>query len=199
MTSAKETAALAYLASWALTLGEVAATVNVACWSSFLERTDPLADAISGAEAQLTSLGGGVLSAPNWVSCMANPSAKLQGRWARKLKGQNRLDFLTNLSEDDRVDFRSVGGPGAGGFLEPPVIIEGEVPAKMPEAHFQTALRDRLLLSVCPPGKTCQHRYQDGSLCGQWLDPWGKHAKLCANGRRRTTLHAFLGIQLLYA
>jgi hypothetical protein len=84
---------------------------------------------------------------------------------------------------------RSAGGPSAGGFLEPPVLFEDQVPKFMPEQHFLLSLKDRLLLPLCPPGALCQHRRQDGTLCGQVLDSRGRHCLKCEVGVTRTGRH----------
>ena len=52
----------------------------------------------------------------------------------------------------------------------------------MPDKHFLVALRDRLLLPVCREGDRCQHRRQDGRLCGAYLDARGHHARKCCIG-----------------
>ena len=189
LTSAKATAPLAFLASWALTLPVVAATVGVVSWSTFTQRCGSVGDSIRASEAELARLGGGKLTPPDWVSCMSDPRAKLQGSWAHALKRANRQALLDELPEDDRVDFRSCGGPGAGGYLEPPVIREDEKPVTMPNTHFHIAFRDRLRLSVCPPGSTCQRRNREGIVCGKPLGPRGKHAKLCEFGPARCGRH----------
>ena len=94
------------------------------------------------------------------------------------------------MGEDDEVDFRSCGGPGAGGFLQPPVPFEDEkAPAPMPDRHFKMALRDRLQMPICPPGARCQHRRRDGTLCNEPLDSRGKHAKKCEVGPCRNGRH----------
>ena len=97
--------------------------------------------------------------------------------------------LLQELSGDEQVDLRSMGGPGAGGFLEPPIPFEDEVLKPMLDQHFTVALRDRLRLSVCPPGATCQHRRKDGTLCGEPLDPRGKHAVKCEVGPTLSARH----------
>ena len=84
---------------------------------------------------------------------------------------------------------RSAGGPGAGGFLEPPVPFEDEMLKLLPEAHFSLMLKDRLLLPLCPAGATCQHRGQNGVLCGEVLDRRGKHCLKCEVGATRTARH----------
>ena len=47
----------------------------------------------------------------------------------------------------------------------------------------------RLRVPVCPAGSQCQHRRQDGTLCGTALDPHGFHAKSCEVGSSRTARH----------
>ena len=132
-----------FLASWAPTLHEVAATVGIVSWATFSQHCSVVATSIRRAEEDMAQLGEGRLTPPDWVRCMHDPSAKLQGLWAHKLKDSNRESLLRELSSDDRVDFRSCGGPGAGGFLEAPVARDGEDAAVMPNAHFTLAFRDR--------------------------------------------------------
>ena len=189
LSSAKQTAPLAFLASWALTLHEVAATVGTVSWATFTQHCAVVGTSIRRAEEDMAQLGEGRLTPPDWVRCMHDPSAKLQGLWAHKLKDSNRESLLRELSSDDRVDFRSCGGPGAGAFLEAPVARDGEDAAVMPDAHFTLAFRDRLRLPLCAPGSICQRRDANGALCGEALDPRGKHCKLCEFGPTRTGRH----------
>lgn len=132
ITSAADTASLAYLASWALTLREVSATLGVSSWSAFLERCEPLGARIAQAEAAFRQRAGGEFEAADWVSCLAEPRGKLQGVWGHRLKAKQKRDLLQQLPLDDKVDLRSSGGPGAGGFLEPPIRKEGGDPKQMP-------------------------------------------------------------------
>ena len=119
----------------------------------------------------------------DWGCLLGEPKAKLQSFWSAKLREHRRDALLAGLSAEDRVDLRSCGGPGAGGFLEPPVPFEDDEQLKpMPDQHFSTMLRDRLRLPVCPEGARCQHRRKDGSLCGEVLDARGKHALKCEVG-----------------
>ena len=148
-----------------------------------------MASSIREAEAELARLSGGQISPLDWVSCMFDSRAKLQGTWAHALKRVNRQALIDDLPLDEKVDFRSCGGQGAGAFLEPPVIREEETPVHMPNAHFHIAFRDRLRLPICPPGSTCQRRSKEGIVCGKPLDARGKHAKLCEFGPARCGRH----------
>eukprot|EP00973_Karenia_brevis_P044065 6105664-Karenia_brevis.AAC.1 len=58
----------------------------------------------------------------------------------------------------------------------------------MPDPHFRVALRRRLRLAVCPAGARCQHRRDDGRVCGELLDANGHHALTCL-GRARNSRH----------
>jgi hypothetical protein len=168
--SAEAAVAPAFLGSWALTLQDVAACLDETSWQGFQARCGPVADSIGRAEAKLREVGGGTLEAVDWVACLAEARPKMQGAWSRKLRERGRQKLLETLSVNGKVDLRSAGGQGAGGFLEAPVVREGEAPAVMPEAHFTVELRDRLRLDVCPPGSRCQHRKADGGVCGELLD-----------------------------
>jgi hypothetical protein len=141
------------------------------------------------AEAHLEGQAGGSLGGINWVDCLAEPKSKMQGLWTSKLKAWGREELLRRLDKDNRVDFRSTGGPGAGGFLEPPVQVDDEVPAKMPDDHFLINLQDRLRCDLCNPEGRCQHRSAAGILCNEPLDRRGKHALKCEVGKARTGRH----------
>ena len=156
--------------SFVVVLPEVAASVGTVSWATFSQQCGSVGDSIRKAEECMAQLGKGQLTAPDWVCCLFEPRAKLQGSWGHKLKSLNREVYLDLLSQDDKVDFRSFGGPGAGAFLEAPVVREDETPTFVPNAHFIVALRDRLMLPVCPPGSTCHRRNKDGVICGKPLD-----------------------------
>ena len=51
------------------------------------------------------------------------------------------------------------------------------------------ALADRLRCGLCTPGERCQHRKQDGTVCGAVLDRRGRHALKCPCGPYRTGKH----------
>ena len=158
-------------------------------WALFKERCPPVAEAIARAESRLRAQSGGSLEAIDWTGCMGEPLQGMQGKWAGDLRSKERERLLASLGTDDRVDFRSSGGPGAGGYLEPPVVREGETPAKMPDEHFRVALKDKLRLPLCPPGATCKLRKADGALCGETLDRRGRHALKCPCGPYRNNKH----------
>ena len=125
----------------------------------------------------------------DWVSLLSEPRGKLQGFWSGRLREHAKDALLRSLPEDDCVDLRSSGGPGSGGFLEPPSPWDDEEPASMPERHFLLMLRDRLRMALCAPGSRCQHRRRDGRLCGELLDARGRHALKCECGPTRDGRH----------
>ena len=59
LTSAMETAPLAFLASWAFVLPEVAATVGTVSWASFSQQCHTVGDSVRKAEERMAQLGGG--------------------------------------------------------------------------------------------------------------------------------------------
>ena len=158
-------------------------------WASFSSRCGPLAEQLVQAERKLINDSGGSLQPVDWVGFLDEPRGKLQSFWSAKLREHRKQVLLKGLPQDDRVDVRSAGGPGAGGFLEPPVLFEDERPKPMPDKHFCVSLRDRLRLDVCPAGCVCQHRREDGTLCGAPLDGRGWHAKTCQVGPTRVARH----------
>jgi len=187
--SAELSAEAALLGSWALSLKDVADCVGATSWEGFRSRCAPLAAGIQEAEAKLLRDAGGKIQPVDWVALLGEPRAKLQRFWYARQQECRKEALLGRLGSDDKVDVRSAGGPGAGGFLEPPVPFEDEVPKLLPEAHFTLMLKDRLLLPLCPAGATCQHRGQNGVLCGEVLDRRGKHCLKCEVGVTRTARH----------
>ena len=101
----------------------------------------------------------------------------MQNVLTKQAAKQAREEVLALLTDENAADFQSNGGTGAGAFLLP--TPEDATCKPMPDAHFRTNLRDRLLLPVCPPNSTCQHRKADGSLCNTPLDSRGRHARKC--------------------
>ena len=187
--SAVQMVETAFLGSWALALKEVTGLVGASSWGGFSDRCPALVAELVRAEAELLRKSGGSLQPVDWVALLAEPKAKLQTFWSAKLQEQRAKALHSSLGQDDQVDLRSAGGPGAGGFLEAPVLFEDSVPKPMPDKHFQVSLADRLRLPVCPLGATCQHRRRDGTLCGAPLDSRGRHAIKCEVGPTREARH----------
>jgi hypothetical protein len=188
--SAELTAESAYLGSWALVLKEVATKVGASSWADFQTRCALPTEAMVEAEAKMVADAGGSLQPVYWVGLLQEPQGKMQSVWSAKLQDQRKATLHESLGVDDQVDFRSCGGPGAGGFLQPPILFEDEeAPPPMPDGHFRVALRDRLRMLLCSPGARCQHRRCDGTLCNEPLDPRGKHAKKCEIGPSRNGRH----------
>ena len=188
-SSAEQATEAAFLGSWALTLQEVAACLGISTWAGFCDRCGPLARQLEAAEAKLIQDSGGKLQPVDWVGFLSEPKGKLQSFWSAQLRELRKEALLQELAENDRVDLRSAGGPGAGGFLELPALFEDEQPKPVPDNHFQVSLKDRLRLPVCPAGRVCQHRREDGTLCGRILDARGKHAVKCEVGPSRGARH----------
>ena len=79
------------------------------------------------------------------------------------------------------AQFRSCGGPGAGGFLRAP----GDDSVWMEDIHFKTALTNRLGGHLRPASVAVQHRCQHkgaAGVCMKLLDTDGIHAKICPVG-----------------
>ena len=131
----------------------------------FRSRCGPLASTIADAESKLLADSGGNLQPMDWIGLLSEPKAKLQSILSAGLQKQCVSELRACLSEDDQVDLRTVGGPGAGGFCEVPVLFEDEQPKTMPDQHSIVSLKARLRLPVCPPGATCQHQRRNGTLC----------------------------------
>ena len=182
--SARDTAARAYLGSWALVLPSVAACLGTTSLEGFLSRCPRVARAMRSAEAELDAQGA--KDGPiNWGSYLAEPRAKLQGYWGKRASAHRRTQLLNILGEDDRIALRESSGTSAGSWLLP--RQEGD--ALIPDAHFHVGLRKRLRADVCAPGARCQHRKRDGTICGVPLDAKGWHALKCGCGGSRDHRH----------
>ena len=176
-----ERSAQAFLASWALTLKEVAGTLGVASEAGFRARCPSVAQELAKAEEELLRQGATKGERLDWGAFLAEPAPHLQRVWALEAGTCKRDRLLAGMGPEDATDLRSQGGVGAGGFLQPYLGEERQCQV-LPDAHFQLLLRDRLLLPVCPAGGSCQHRRSDGRVCGEPLDPRGWHARKCAIG-----------------
>ena len=187
-SSAEQAKEAAYLGSWALTLKDVAAGLGTASWESFRLRCAPLAATLEEAEAKMLDQANGTLQPIDWVGLLSQPRGKLQSFWSAKLREIQKDTLMAGLGQDDMVDLRSAGGPGAGGYLEVPVDFEGDAVKPMPDTHFLTMLQDRLRLPVCPLVSTAKKmdRYAD-SL---WTDEASTHSnvKWALLARRATML-----------
>jgi hypothetical protein len=129
--------------------------------------------------ALLAELDGSARGRPlDWHAFFREPRSKLQGVWGQESSSNRREALLQTLGDDVAAEVRERGGVSAGSFL----LLLAEGAAVMPDAHFLTALRDRLLLPVCEEGACCNHRRPDGRLCGAYLDARGRHARMCGIG-----------------
>eukprot|EP00959_Pyramimonas_sp_CCMP1952_P122384 2558567-Pyramimonas_sp.AAC.1 len=72
-----------------------------------------VAEAIARAEIRLQAQSGGSLQAVDWTGCAGEPLEGMQEKWAGDLRSKKRERLPASLGADDRVHFRSSGGPGA--------------------------------------------------------------------------------------
>ena len=172
--SARDAAARAYLGSWALVLPSVASCLGVTSLEGFRSRCPRIAQDMRSAEVELDAQGA--KEGPiEWGSYLAEPRAKLQGYWGKRISAHKRAQLLQTLGEVDRLALRESSGTSAGSWLLP--RQEGD--PLIPDAHFHMGLRKRLRADVCAPGVPCQHRKRDGSVCGAPLDSKNWHPMKC--------------------
>ena len=181
----RKRSAPAYLASWCLCLSDVAGLLGVTSLEGFRSRCPGVWTSLSEAERELRTLGANSGRPLAWNDYLREPAPKLQGLWGKEISIEQRAAMLNALPEEDAVDVRSNGGTGAGSFLLPPT---GGV-VNLLDDHFNTLLRDRVLLPVCTEGALCQHRRPDGRLCNAPLDRRGRHARMCGVGGGRGARH----------
>ena len=172
LPSAKETAPAAYAASWALVMQDVARGAAFVSWEDFRACCPLTVQSLREAEAALQAQGAMGDDPFEWLNTFQEPQPKLQAQWGKARSSAGRERLLGTLGEDDRVQFRGTGGPGAGGFL-----FRREGDQSMPEKHFLAAYKKRLSVLVCPPGARCQQKRADiGLPCNKPLDRRGWHA-----------------------
>ena len=168
---------LAFLGSWFLCFKHVASTLHVSSWATFSAKRPSAAEQMQRASQKAVDLSALSGRQVNWLTALEKAVPKMQSRLADQAAASQRKELLASLSHGDACDVRERGGPGAGAFLQPPPPDTSCRP--LPDMHFRTCLRDRLLYSVCPENATCKHRRADGVLCGAPLDSRGKHAIKC--------------------
>ena len=139
LPSAKETAPAAYAASWALVMQDVARGAGFASWEEFRTRCPLTLQSLQQAEAALRAQGALGDDPFEWLDTFQEPQLKLQGQWGKERSSSMRQRLLGALGEDDRLQFRGAGGPGAGGFLLP--REEGD--QSIPDKHFLAAYKKR--------------------------------------------------------
>ena len=173
----KHTTPFAFIGSWFLCLKEVASTLGIHSWATFTSKCPSVAAKLQLASGMAVERGACNGTPVNWLHPMEHAIPKMQSLLTKQAAKKQRDKVLELLTDDDACDFQSNGGTGAGAYLLP--TPEEATCKPIPDAHFRTSLRDRLLLAVCPPNSTCQHRKADGSLCNAPLDRRGRHARKC--------------------
>jgi hypothetical protein len=170
----------AFLGSWLLCAADATSVAGIssvngfettapAIWASLMEAQERLAQ--QGVPQQKYA----------WERAIASPQEKMQRNIASSVVRSAYTALLTELSEEDVIDFRSAGGVMAGSWLLPPSSDEHV----MPNEHFKICLQDRLRVRSVPEGqvKYCKHRaVESGTLCGTCLDARGHHARTCKAG-----------------
>ena len=132
-----------------------------------------------------------------WSTALGDPELPtLDGAPARPLtqhqlladRHQHMYEQLTQdlaLPRERRAALLSAGGPGAGGFLQPPASLQ----ETLPNDDYNVAVWRRLRLPVSLPDARCQHVRADGAQCQEPLDPYGDHALSCATGGHLVARH----------
>ncbi len=165
----------AYLGSWELCLADVATTLGANSAQQFVAGLPTTRTTIEAAAQALRSYGVTDYSFA-WEALVTEPRQRRQHELTGALQDIAFARLMQDLPEVDRVDFRSSGGTGAAGFLEPPTES-----LHMSDIHLRTAIRARLrlqrpgfdvTLGHTGPVTHCQHRYaKTGAYCGQPLGP----------------------------
>jgi hypothetical protein len=172
----------AFLGSWSLCLSAVASASGFSSLSSFRAAAPFVVQAINANVAELQ--GFGFVFKFDWSRTFWVPARRVQKFIAREVHEVKLRQLLLFVSEEDRIDIRSAGGPGSGAFLLPPTQTSHTVP----DLYLKVALRRRLRFSfpasasVPAAPSHCKHRFPDGSYCGAQLDDRSHHAGSCKVG-----------------
>ena len=164
--------------SWAATLEGVAADLGY-------EVLDDLLAALPHLRAELEELRAALHAQGTKVPLEATLGAALKKAGKQKslvtdIQRKTRESVLASMGVDDKADFRTAAGPGAGAFLLYPVDPECE----LEDALWATAARRRLGLDqpaasnaeLGTVATTCTNKDAAGRLCGAFLDAKGRHA-----------------------
>jgi hypothetical protein len=190
VTSLAQAREAAFLGSWEQCLAAVGEVSGSASAHQFRQGVRGIVTQIEAAALQYRQRGGSCSTyAFDWQSVFVEPRRRRQRALTAKVQFDAYRSLLDSLlSSGDSAGLtvvRSAGGPGAGGFLEPP----DEPELVMPDARFATCLRARLrcphpaACSLSAAATHCQHRFAStGDLCGVQLDKDGQHAGSCDVG-----------------
>jgi len=175
VSSAAQTRIPAYLGSWELCLAEVATTLGANSAQQFVAGLPTTRMTIETAAQDLRAQGVNDYTF-DWEVVIVEPRKRRQHELTGAVQDIVYARLMQNLPEGDCVDFRSSGGTGAAGFLEPPTES-----LHMSDIHLRTAIRARLrlerpgfdaTLGHTGPVTHCQHRYaRTGAYCGQTIGP----------------------------
>ena len=89
--------------------------------------------------------------------------------------GAEELLSKADLTERSKSAIRSAGGRGAGSWMCPPC----EPMHHFTDRQLEITMCTRMDLDIPGHSGSCQHKKRDGTICGDPLDPKGKHARAC--------------------
>ena len=180
--------------SWAATLGGVARDLGYEVLEDFLTELPHLRAELEELRAAL--LGQGTTVPPEATLGAALKTAGRQKSLVVDIQRKTRESLLASMDVDEKADFRTTAGPGAGAFLLYPVDPECELEGPL----WTTAARRRLGLDQPAASNSelarvathCTNKDATGRLCGAFLDAKGRHAATCACAGGRLRKHGRL-------
>ena len=188
--SVGRTSPAAYAASWHACLPKILEQLSLPGASALTAISPWAATCLPAAEAALREALG-----DHSINIGDSGVAASQHSLARAPHAAAARSVSDELAADNRgsAALRSAGGPGGGTWSNAPSLANQH----LSNAQFAIALRTRLHTSLPQCRGQCQHRRQDGSICGADLDVFGFHARCCAFGgwlvRRHDAACAVLG------
>ena len=176
--SAEARRAGAFVGSWEQCFSEVAGACGPETAEAVWEAAPLTRDALTRAQGVLRRQGAS--GSLDWERRLGSPAKRRQKHWVQEVQEAMKGQLEGMVEESERVELRTAGGKGSGGFLEAATEEEQQIP----DAHFIRALRRRLRVRPSEMGGTCRHKNKGngGALCGQALDARGLHARVCNSG-----------------
>lgn len=181
--SAVQRAAPSAWAAWSSVLPDLRDYFGADSAEALLDKAPVVQSALAGLHARVVALG-----APSWftqstlsqaICCPVRAAQLMPHIHTRALK-----NLTGSMTTKQQAFYRTLRGPGAGGFLEPPLDDRYVIS----DNRFTIAVCRRLghpfpQHSTPPTGPLlCTNTTQAGRVCGAQCDPDGSHLECCGAG-----------------
>jgi hypothetical protein len=177
--SARSRAAAAWIGAWEGGLAQVAEQLGIQSYAEFAQKWPAWTKAIKEQEARLQGQEGHALDRARWTTLFTKPASKAQALHGQKIAFRDAQTLKRSMTAHELERLEQQSGPGAAAFLAP-----GEGMPVLPNAHYEIALRRRLMFAdpVSNGSNTCCHQSGTNPCGAQCKGDGGKHATSCHIG-----------------